>query len=177
MFTDANDVPTVKDLIQNGNPTPRCHRPDSIWIQPGTKSSIYDAVIVPSTTLLPVVQDVSSSTHARAMVMGFGPFDDHRLVNKQAKYIEGHFVSGYEIPIATPGGPSDGSYVPPTLVQEHDSPSFPGRPTRPAFFNPRRRMQYFAPSPIRPMLGDPAEVSFAPGKPVPGSHQVVASRL
>ena len=116
MFTDANDVPTVRDLIQNGNPTPVAIG-DSIWIQPGTKNSLYNDVIVPSTTLLPVVQDVSSSTHAKAMVMGFGPFMITASVGGSQKYIEGHFVAAYEIPIATGGGPSFGAYVPPQLVQ------------------------------------------------------------
>jgi hypothetical protein len=116
MFTDANDVPTVRDLIINGNPTPVAIG-DSIWIQPGTKNSLYNDVIVPSTTLLPVVQDVSSSTHAKAMVMGFGPFMITASVGGASKYIEGHFVAGYEIPIATGGGPAYGAYVPPILAQ------------------------------------------------------------
>ncbi len=116
MFTDANDVPTVRDLIANGNPT-AVSIGDSIWIQPGTKNSLYNDVIVPSTALLPVVQDVSSSTHAKAMVLGFGPFMITASVGGSSKYIEGHFVAGYQVPIAAGGGPAYGAYIPPTLAQ------------------------------------------------------------
>ena len=111
MFTDANDVPTVRDLIANGNPT-AVSIGDSIWIQPGTKNSLYNDVIVPSTALLPVVQDVSSSTHAKAMVLGFGPFMITASVGGSSKYIEGHFVAGYQVPIAAGGGPAYGAFIP-----------------------------------------------------------------
>ena len=116
MFTDNNDVPTVRDLIDNGNPT-AVKIGDQIWIQPGTKTSLYNDVIVPSTALLPVVQDVASSTHALATVLGFGPFMITASVGGSGKYIEGHFVAGYQVPSATGGGPAFGAYVPPTLAQ------------------------------------------------------------
>ena len=116
MFVDSNDVNTVRNLIQNGNPT-SVSIGDSIWIEPGTKTALYNDVVVPSVALLPVVNDVSSSTHARAAVVGFGPFMITASVGGSQKYIEGHFVTGYSIPIASGGGPAYGAYIPPTLVQ------------------------------------------------------------
>ena len=109
-------MPTVRDLIANGNPT-ALSIGQTIWIQPGTKNSLYNDVIVPSVALLPVVQDVSSSTHALTPIMGFGPFHIIASVGGSDKYIEGYFDGDYEVPVATGGGPFYGAVVPPTLAQ------------------------------------------------------------
>ena len=52
LLVDANDVPSVRGLIENGNPT-QLSIGTEIWIQPGTKTSLYNDVIVPSVALLP----------------------------------------------------------------------------------------------------------------------------
>lgn len=43
-FTDPkNDVPTIRDLIENGNPNP-VGIDANVWLQPGTKASLYNDV-------------------------------------------------------------------------------------------------------------------------------------
>jgi hypothetical protein len=116
MLTDANDVPTVRDLIEDGNPQPLSIG-QNIWIQPGTETALYNYVQVPSVALLPVVQDVSSSTHSQTPIMGFGPFHIIAAVGGSQKYIEGYFDGDYEVPRATGGGTFYGAYIPPSLVQ------------------------------------------------------------
>jgi Flp pilus assembly protein TadG len=116
LLTDANDVPTVRGLIENGNPDPLGIGTE-IWIQPGTKNSLYNDVVVPSTVLLPVVQDVSTTTHDQTPIVGFGPFVITASVGGSDKYIEGHFDDSYEVPASTGGGAYYGSVVPPSLAQ------------------------------------------------------------
>ncbi len=116
LLLDVNDVPSVRSLIENGNPDPLSIGTE-IWIQPGTKTSLYNDVIVPSTALLPVVQDVSTSTHAQTPIVGFGPFHIIASVGGSDKYIEGYFDDSYEVPVATGGGAYFGSVVPPSLAQ------------------------------------------------------------
>ena len=64
LLLDVNDVPSVREPDRERQPDPLSIGTE-IWIQPGTKTSLYNDVIVPSTALLPVVQDVSTSTHAQ----------------------------------------------------------------------------------------------------------------
>ncbi len=116
LLLDVNDVPSVRSLIENGNPSALSIGTE-IWIQPGTKTSLYNDVIVPSTALLPVVQDVSTSTHDQTPIVGFGPFHIIASVGGSGKYIEGYFDDSYEVPAATGGGAYYGSVVPPSLAQ------------------------------------------------------------
>ena len=116
LLLDVNDVPSVRSLIENGNPSALSIGTE-IWIQPGTKTSLYNDVIVPSTALLPVVQDVSTSTHDQTPIVGFGPFHIIASVGGSQKYIEGYFDDSYEVPAATGGGAYYGSVVPPSLAQ------------------------------------------------------------
>ena len=55
-LTDANNVPTIRDLIDHGNPS-ELKIGDQIWIEPGTKTTIYSyaATRIGDTVLLPVV--------------------------------------------------------------------------------------------------------------------------
>jgi hypothetical protein len=115
LLQDVNDVPAIRDLIDYGNPDP-LSLGQEIWIQPGTKSTIYDAVVIPDSAVFPVVRDVSSSTHDHSPILGFAPFVITG-VDKGAKYIEGHFAVGVEVPRSTGGGQFYGTVVPPSLAQ------------------------------------------------------------
>jgi Flp pilus assembly protein TadG len=116
LLVDNNSASYEKDLIRNGNPT-QLSIGDNIWIQPGTENSVYPVVPVPSVALLPVVQDVSSSTHDYTPIVGFGPFHIIASVGGSGKYLEGYFDGDYEVPVAVGGGPFFGAVVPPSLVQ------------------------------------------------------------
>jgi len=111
---DRNDVPTIRGLIEFGNPDP-IGIGDQIWIEPGTKTALYADVPVGQDVLLPIVMDIN--THARNAVVGFGPFHITASVGGSGKYIQGHFIKNYKEPLATGGGPSYGAIVPPQLVE------------------------------------------------------------
>jgi hypothetical protein len=114
---DANNVPTIRDLIANGNPEALVAGQDQIWIEPGTKTTLYDDVanLVGHTVLLPVVEDLS--THAYVSVIGFVPFYIEASVGGSGKYIQGRFDPNYLVPKSSPGGPQYGALTPPRLVQ------------------------------------------------------------
>jgi Flp pilus assembly protein TadG len=116
LLVDNNSAAYEKNLVVTGNPTP-VSIGDNIWIQPGTETSVYNVVPVPSVALLPVVQDASSSTHAYTPIVGFGPFHIIASVGGSGKYIEGYFDGDYQVPRATGGGPFFGAYIPPSLAQ------------------------------------------------------------
>jgi hypothetical protein len=116
LLVDNNSASYEKDLVRDGNPT-ALSIGDNIWIQPGTETSVYNVVPVPSVALLPVVQDVSSSTHDYTPIVGFGPFHIIASVGGSGKYLEGYFDGDYEVPRATGGGPFFGAYIPPSLAQ------------------------------------------------------------
>lgn len=113
---NANDTPSVENLIANGNPT-SLSIGDNTWIEPGTKTAIYGAVTVPTEVLLPVVVDVS--TNAAVPIVAFAPFQIDASVGGSGKYIQGHFVTDY---LATNVGPGSGgalyygAYIPPVLA-------------------------------------------------------------
>ena len=100
-LTDANNVPTIRDLIDNGNPTP-LKIGDEIWIEPGTKTTLYDyaASRIGDTMLLAVVGN-DFDTHADTPILGFVAFKITDAVGGSGKYIEGHFVHEYTAPGAT----------------------------------------------------------------------------
>jgi Flp pilus assembly protein TadG len=114
---DANDVPTIRDLIANGNPEALVADQDQIWIEPGTKTALYSEVanLVGHTVLLPVVEDLS--THGLVTVKGFVPFYIEAAVGGSGKYIQGYFDPNYLVPKSSPGGPQYGALTPPRLVQ------------------------------------------------------------
>ena len=114
---DANNVPTIRDLIANGNPGALVAGQDQIWIQPGTKTALYSDVanMIGQIVLLPVVEDLS--THARVPVIGFVPFYIEASVGGSDKYIQGHFVPNHLVPKSSPGGPQYGALTPPRLVR------------------------------------------------------------
>ena len=113
-LTNANDVPTVRGLIASGNSGP-ISIGDSIWIEPGVKTTIYSDVPVGVTIVVPVAQQID--THSYVPVVAFAAFHVDGSYGGSDKYIEGHFVSGYRIPVQSWGlGPQYGAYVAPRLA-------------------------------------------------------------
>ena len=119
---DSNNVPTIRDLIANGNPVPLSIG-DNIWIQPGTKTTLYTSVLalVGMNVLMPVVQtaDGTMETHEWAPIIGFVGFHITDSVGGSDKYIEGYFLPGF---IAkNTGGIGEnkgyGVFKPPSLVR------------------------------------------------------------
>jgi hypothetical protein len=114
-LTDANDVPTIRDLIDNGSPTP-LKIGDQIWIEPGTKAALYSdaAAKIGDTVLIPVVPD-DFSTHNHSPIVGFVSFyiED---TNQAEKWIKGHFVKDTLAPGDGPGGEYRGTLVAPRLA-------------------------------------------------------------
>ncbi|MDN7183082.1 pilus assembly protein TadG-related protein [Caballeronia sp. SEWSISQ10-4 2] len=98
---NVQDVPSIRDLIANGNPTPLSIG-DTTWIQSGVKNSIYNNVPVPADVLLPVV--TSLNTGSAVPIVGFAPFHIDGAVNGSNPYISGHFIAGYKAPGASGGG-------------------------------------------------------------------------
>jgi Flp pilus assembly protein TadG len=118
---DNNDVPTVRDLIANGNPEPLAIG-EQTWIEPGTKSSLYDDLEAkyPSppgadVTVLVVDNPVGWSTNTRTPIVAFAGFHISN-VNKKDKYIQGHFIKGSITSGASGVGPYYGVYTPPRLA-------------------------------------------------------------
>lgn len=111
---DANNVPTIRDLIDNGNPTP-LKVGDNIWIEPGTKTTLYEYASskIGQTVVTPIV-DTDFSTHAYTPILGFASFYIEEASGGSDKYIKGHFVRRDPQPNeqASSGGPIFGTFVP-----------------------------------------------------------------
>jgi Flp pilus assembly protein TadG len=113
-LTNANDVPTVSNLIANGNPTPLSIG-DSIWVEPGAKTSLYGSVPTNVTVIMPVASQIASKTSVS--IVAFAAFYIDASVGGSDKYIQGHFVGGYTMPTAATGvGPNYGAYIAPRLA-------------------------------------------------------------
>jgi hypothetical protein len=113
-LTNANDVPTIRGLITNGNPTPLSIG-DNIWIEPGVKDTIYSSVPTGVTIVVPVASQITSSTYVP--IVAFAAFYVDGSYGGSSKYIQGHFVGGYNIPTQSSGvGPNYGAYVAPRLA-------------------------------------------------------------
>jgi len=113
---DKNDVTFIRNLIEHGNPNTVTNL-DSIWIQPGTKNTIYNEVPLNIDVALPVVLDADFDTHARVPVHGFIGFHITGSKKGNSPYVEGYFTSFLFIPQSGPVGPCYGAYTPPRLVQ------------------------------------------------------------
>lgn len=100
-LTDANDVPTIRNLIDHGNPA-EVKIGDQIWIQPGTETTLYSeaATRIGQTVLLPVVGN-DFATHDDTPILGFVPFHIEAAAGGSEKYIQGYFVPHYSAPGAT----------------------------------------------------------------------------
>lgn len=104
-FLDVNNVPAIRNLIDTGNPGP-LHVGDQIWIEPGTKDSLYSYAQerIGYTVLIPVVPD-DFDTHAETTLLAFVAFKIEDAVGGSGKYIQGHFVPKWTDPGA--GGSKD----------------------------------------------------------------------
>jgi hypothetical protein len=88
---------------------------DKIWIQPGTKNTIFDEVPSNTDVLIPVV--VELDTHSFEPVVAFAAFHIDVGVGGSGKYIQGHFTTNYKAPNASGFGPYYGAFVPARLAQ------------------------------------------------------------
>jgi Flp pilus assembly protein TadG len=114
---DSNNVPTIRDLMQYGNPD-SLSRNDNIWIEPGTKTSLYSSVPTDITVLLAVVDaTILDTTHSEVPIYSFIGFHITDSVGGSKKYVEGYFVFDYYAGLSGPGGPNYGVYSPPKLVK------------------------------------------------------------
>ncbi|AJY38142.1 tad-like Flp pilus-assembly family protein (plasmid) [Burkholderia humptydooensis] len=112
-LTNANDAPTVRGLITNGNPSP-LNIGDNIWVQPGAKTTLYSSVPTGVTIVMPVATQVSSKTYVP--IVAFAAFYVKESVGGSGKYIDGYLVGGYKIPVQSSGvGPNYGAYARPQL--------------------------------------------------------------
>ena len=123
--TDRNDVPTIRDLMYDGNPD-HLGIGDEIWIQPGAEASLYSPTV---TNWLPdggkdvvmAIVDTSGSTlstKGELTITGFATFHIDGAVGGSGKYVYGHFIGYATAPQgATPGGPVTNTLTLPVLVQ------------------------------------------------------------
>jgi len=119
---DRNDVPSVNNLINNGNPSP-LQIGDPTWIEPGTKAAVYDTLDAKyptppgaDVTVLVVNNPIGWSTNTQTPIVAFAGFRIDE-VNKKDKYVEGHFIKGSMSSGASGIGPYYGIYTPPRLAQ------------------------------------------------------------
>jgi Flp pilus assembly protein TadG len=108
----ANDVPTVRGLIANGNPTPLSIG-TNIYIQHGAKTTVYSSVPLNTVIYVPIVSSIVSGSYEP--IVAFAAFRVDDIGTPSQKYIEGHFLTGYDIPQSSGVGPNYGAYVPPRL--------------------------------------------------------------
>jgi Flp pilus assembly protein TadG len=110
-FIGANDVPTIRDLMDSGNPS-NLAVGDNIWIEPGIKTTLYDeaATKIGQTVTVPVVS-THFDTHAYTPILGFASFVIDVVQGGDDKYIQGHFIKNI-ITDASSGGPVFGTFVP-----------------------------------------------------------------
>ncbi|WP_133664011.1 TadG family pilus assembly protein [Paraburkholderia sp. BL10I2N1] len=109
----ANDVPTIRGLIANGNPT-SLSIGDNIYIQPGAKATLYSSVPTHTVIYVPIVSNIV--TKSFEPIVAFAAFYVDSSVGGRDKYIQGHFLTGYDIPQSSGIGPNYGGYVPPRLA-------------------------------------------------------------
>jgi len=115
LLVDDNNVPIIRDLIDNGNPN-ALNVGDNIWIEPGTKATLFDYAQskIGQTVLLPVVT-TDFDTHNYTPILAFVSFYIENAVGGSGTYIQGHFVKDHPINEGTPGGPYTGTFIPPKL--------------------------------------------------------------
>ncbi|KDB05819.1 Protein of unknown function DUF2134, membrane [Burkholderia sp. lig30] len=139
--TTANDVPTVRNLITNGNPNPAavgsppgvCSTPDQTctYIQPGTKNTLYANGNQPSVNscsaagtkaceyvLVPVVQDLTTGSYQR--ILAFACVHIDFAVGGSGKYIQMEMVNNpdkCQAAGSSGAGPYYGALTPARLAQ------------------------------------------------------------
>jgi hypothetical protein len=111
--TTSNNVPTIRNLIANGNPT-ALSIGDNIYIEPGVKTTIYSRVPTGVTVVMPVAAQLTSKNYVP--IVAFAAFHIDASNGGSSKFLQGHFVSGYTIPAQGVGTSSYGSYGAPRLA-------------------------------------------------------------
>jgi Flp pilus assembly protein TadG len=112
--TNANDAATVRGFMSTGNPT-QLSIGDSIWIEPGVKTTIYSSVQPDINVLLPVVQQLTSSN---ATILGFAAFHiDYAVRSGGNNYIQGHLITRVNASSGSSQNVTYGVYVTPRLAQ------------------------------------------------------------
>ena len=121
LLNDANDVGTIRQLITQGNPISLAIG-QNIWIEPGSKSSLYQTVqgcsaagdrsceyvVVPTVT--------QTDNHALSPITGFACL--HILdANAGQKYVLAEMSNRCNSSLAGGAGPNYGVLQPPSLVQ------------------------------------------------------------
>ena len=117
-LVDANNVPTIRNLIDNGNPT-NLNIGDDIWIEPGVKTSIYDyaSARIGQTVMIAVVNNDCAS-HDWTPITNFVAFQIEDAEGGSGKYIQGHFVKNHLLDSAHGAcGTGYGTTSGPKLVQ------------------------------------------------------------
>ncbi|WP_223502737.1 TadG family pilus assembly protein [Pseudomonas sp. BF-R-24] len=119
---DKDDVPTIRDLITEGNPTPLSIGTNT-WIQPGTKNTLFSSVNDCSAAgdksceyvTIPIVVNVS--THSSVPIVAFACLHIDSAVGGSGKYIQVEMSTKCP-PLNSSGiGPAYGAITPPRLVQ------------------------------------------------------------
>jgi len=112
---DKNDTTFIRDLMNNGNPTPLAIG-DNTWIQPGTKNTIFDEVPKNIDVVIPVVVNVDN--HSFQPIVAFAAFHIDMGVGGSGKYVQGHFTTNVPVTSNAAGnGPYYGAFIPPRLAQ------------------------------------------------------------
>ena len=117
-LVDANNVPTIRSLIDSGNPG-ILNIGDDIWIEPGVKTTLYDysAERIGQIVMLPVVDD-NCNNHDWTPIINFVAFKIEDAEGGSGKYIQGHFVKNYLSDSASgASGNGFGTTLGPKLVQ------------------------------------------------------------
>ena len=123
---DSNDVPTIRDLITNGNPDP-LQTGEQIWVEPGAKATLYNtnswspAFPAGGEDVLMAIVDsrgTDLNTKGEYTITGFARFHIDGG-NQATQQIWGHFLAYYpDFPPGTaPGGPASNVVTPPVLAQ------------------------------------------------------------
>ncbi len=114
---DKNDVPTIRELIANGN-SDELKINDPIWIQPGVKATIYDSVPLNIDVTIPVVDNVT--THSEVPIVAIAGFHIESVKKTgNPKYVTGYFIDPKIFPSLNPGSGASslGALSRPVLVK------------------------------------------------------------
>lgn len=121
LLVDSNSVPTIRDLISNRSPE-ALSIGQSIWIQPGTMTTLYQTTRACSAAgnrsceyvVIAIVDTVD--THNHAPIRAFACLHILNAVGAQ-QYIRAEMSSGCSVPASGGSGPNYGVVSPPSLFR------------------------------------------------------------
>jgi len=125
---DSNSVPTIRDLMRDGNPDPLAIG-DDIWIEPGAEATLFQtnkwipplpAGGIDVVMAIVDTENTDLKTKGERTITGFATFHiDGTDATGADKYIFGHFIAYSETyPLGiSPGGPTSNIVSPPQMVQ------------------------------------------------------------